>query len=164
MTTTYQKQRKSGKDAILSSNHGNDNNNNSAVDKYIKSIKIMSKSTSYEYLKRLNSYNKKEDKDPSKIINCPDSGFKCNPAFPPSKLCELHPKSCRHHNDDDNNDNNIQVIHKTVVVHDKDNNPQTILVNSNLQGTCFVSSQQVVDIPGLVTQLLNQCTSVTITP
>jgi integrase len=51
-TTTYQKQRKSGKGAILSSNYGN----NSMIDKYIKSIKIMSKSTSYEYLTRLNTF------------------------------------------------------------------------------------------------------------
>jgi hypothetical protein len=76
--------------------------------------------------------------------------------FPPS------PDNCRrHHNCDDH----IKVIHKTVVVHDKDNNPQTILLNTNTQtGTCFVSSQEVVNVPDLVTQLLNQCTSVTITP
>jgi hypothetical protein len=85
---------------------------------------------------------------------CDDGGF-----------CKLHPGVCDHkrHHDDDHN--NVKVIHKTVVVHDRNNIPQTILINSNLQtGTCFVSSQQVVDVPNLVTQLLDQCTSVTITP
>jgi hypothetical protein len=67
--------------------------------------------------------------------------------------------------DGDKHHDNVKVIHRTVVVHDRDNNPQTILLNANTQtGTCFVSSQEVVNVPDLVTQLLNQCTSITITP
>jgi hypothetical protein len=55
-TTYHQNQRKS---VIFPSNHGNNNisgNRNSTVDNYIKSIKIMNKSTSYEYFLRLNSF------------------------------------------------------------------------------------------------------------
>jgi hypothetical protein len=56
------------------------------------------------------------------------------------------------------------VIHRTVVVHDRDNNPQTIIVNANAAGTCSITQSQIVNIPGLVAQLLGQCTSVTIIP
>jgi hypothetical protein len=38
-----------------------------------------------------------------------------------------------------------------------------MIVNSNLQGTCFVSQSQIATIPEIIEQLSNQCTSVTIT-
>jgi hypothetical protein len=111
-----------------------------------------------------------------KIIGCPEGGKCGGPPHPPRPPhCPLGsdchgpgphrpcPPFCRGDGHDDHD--HVKVIHKTVVVHDRDNNPQTILLNTNTQtGTCFVSSQQVVDVPNLVTQLLNQCTSVTITP
>jgi integrase len=53
--TTYQKARVS---PTYGYDNGNiNNNNNSMIDSYIKSIKIMSKGTSHEYLARLNSFN-----------------------------------------------------------------------------------------------------------
>ena len=70
--------------------------------------------------------------------------------------------------DDLNIDDDFDIDHyddhytKTVVVHDSDNTEQTIIVNTNLQGTCFVTQSQVEDIPGIMEQLSNQCTSVTI--
>jgi hypothetical protein len=65
---------------------------------------------------------------------------------------------------DDDFDNDYHDDHytKTVVVHDSDNTEDTIIVNTNLQGTCFVTQSQVEDIPGIIEQLSNQCTSVTI--
>ena len=69
------------------------------------------------------------------------------------------------HDHDGNNNHDGNHYTKTIVVHDDDdnnNNEQTIIVNSNLQGTCFVTQSQIDDIPGLVSQLLNQCTSVTV--
>jgi hypothetical protein len=69
------------------------------------------------------------------------------------------------HDHDGNNNHDGNHYTKTIVVHDDDdnnNNEQTIIINSNLQGTCFVTQSQIDDIPGLVSQLLNQCTSVTV--
>jgi hypothetical protein len=66
----------------------------------------------------------------------------------------------RFHNN--NHNNNVKVIHKTVVVHDRDNNQRTIVINSNLQGTCFVTQSQAANVDNLVAQLLDQCVSVTI--
>jgi hypothetical protein len=67
-------------------------------------------------------------------------------------------------NGNNNHDDNHYT--KTIVVHDDDNNnnnnEQTIIVNSNLQGTYFVTQSQIDDIPRLVSQLLNQCASVTV--
>src|SRR6187200_3371865 len=58
------------------------------------------------------------------------------------------------HNDNFNNkfnhNNNVKVIHKTVVVHDRDNNQRTIVINSNLQGTCFVTQSQAANVDNLV--------------
>jgi hypothetical protein len=74
----------------------------------------------------------------------------------------------RFHNNDNfrfhnnNHNNNVKVIHKTVVVHDRDNNQRTIVINSNLQGTCFVTQSQAANVDNLVAQLLDQCVSVTI--
>jgi hypothetical protein len=69
----------------------------------------------------------------------------------------------RFHNDNHNNNHdNVKVIHKTVVVHDRDNNQRTIVINSNLQGTCFVTQSQAANVDNLVAQLLDQCVSVTI--
>jgi hypothetical protein len=92
--------------------------------------------------------------------NCGKGGHAI--CLPPHKdFCRTHPGVCHRHQDGDN----VKVIHRTVVVHDRNNTPQTILLNTNTQtGTCFVSSQQVVNVPNLVTQLLNQCASVTIIP
>ncbi len=57
-----------------------------------------------------------------------------------------YPRACDHKDGCDHNHDHVKVIHKTVVVHDRNNNEETILINSNLQtGTCFVSSQQVVE-------------------
>jgi hypothetical protein len=70
-----------------------------------------------------------------------------------------------HDHDGNNHDHDGNHYTKTIVVHDDDNNnnnEQTIIVNSNLQGTCFVTQSQIDGIPGLVSQLLNQCTSVTV--
>jgi hypothetical protein len=66
----------------------------------------------------------------------------------------------RFHNN--NHNDNVKVIHKTVVVHDRDNNQRTIVINSNLQGTCFVTQSQAANVDNLVAQLLDQCVSVTI--
>jgi hypothetical protein len=63
---------------------------------------------------------------------------------------------------DNNHNDNVKVIHKTVVVHDRDNNQRTIVINSNLQGTCFVTQSQAANVDNLVAQLLDQCVSVTI--
>ena len=74
----------------------------------------------------------------------------------------------RFHNNDNfrfhnnNHNDNVKVIHKTVVVHDRDNNQRTIVINSNLQGTCFVTQSQAANVDNLVAQLLDQCVSVTI--
>jgi hypothetical protein len=61
----------------------------------------------------------------------------------------------------DHNDN-VKVIRKTVVVHDNNNNPRTIVINSNLQRTCFVTQSQIAHNDNLIEQLLDQCVSVTI--
>jgi hypothetical protein len=66
------------------------------------------------------------------------------------------------HNDNNHNNDNVKVIHKTVIVHDRDNNQRTIVFNSNLQGTCFVTQSQAANVDNLVAQLLDQCVSVTI--
>jgi hypothetical protein len=66
------------------------------------------------------------------------------------------------HNDNNHHNDNVKVIHKTVVVHDRDNNQRTIVINSNLQGTCFVTQSQAANVDNLVAQLLDQCVSVTI--
>jgi hypothetical protein len=63
---------------------------------------------------------------------------------------------------DNNHNDNVKVIHKTVVVHDRDNNQRTIVINSKLQGTCFVTQSQAANVDNLVAQLLDQCISVTI--
>jgi hypothetical protein len=47
-------------------------------------------------------------------------------------FCRTHPGVCHRHHDGDN----VKVIHRTVVVHDRDNNQQTIIVNANTAGTC----------------------------
>ncbi|MFL6367273.1 MAG: hypothetical protein ACJ72T_01815, partial [Nitrososphaeraceae archaeon] len=66
-------------------------------------------------------------------------------------------------NDDHNNHNdNVKVIRKTVVVHDNNDNQRTIVINSNLQGTCFVTQSQIAHNDNLIEQLLDQCVSVTI--
>jgi hypothetical protein len=65
-------------------------------------------------------------------------------------------------NNHNHNNDNVKVVHKTVVVHDRDNNEKTIVINTNLAGTCFVTQSQIVNIPGIVAQLLGQCISVTI--
>jgi hypothetical protein len=77
-----------------------------------------------------------------------------------------HNHDNHNHNHDSHSHNDVEVIHKTVVVHDNNNTPQTILLNTNAQtGTCFITLQQIADIPNAVTQLLNVgCESVTITP
>ena len=56
-----------------------------------------------------------------------------------------------------------KVIHKTVIVHDHDNIPLNIIITQNTQGTCFITQTQIVSIPNIVQQLLDQCTTVTIT-
>lgn len=69
-----------------------------------------------------------------------------------------------HDNHDNSHNDNVEVIHKTVVVHDNNNIPQTLVLNSNSQ-TCYISLIQLADIPDAVTQLLKVgCPSVTITP
>jgi hypothetical protein len=65
-------------------------------------------------------------------------------------------------NDNNHHNDNVKVIHKTVIVHDRDNNQRTIVFNSNLQGTCFVTQSQAANVDNLVAQLLDQCVSVTI--
>ncbi len=88
-----------------------------------------------------------------------------NPCHPVNRCTPKTDHFPRFHDHDHHDHGDVRVIQKTVVVHDRDNNQQTILLNTNTQtGTCFVSSQEVVNVPDLVTQLLNQCTSVTITP
>jgi hypothetical protein len=66
------------------------------------------------------------------------------------------------HNHDHND--NVKVIHKTVVVHDSRNNNQqkTIVINTNIAGTCFVTQSQIANTDNLLSQLLDQCASITI--
>ena len=86
--------------------------------------------------------------------------FKHNDAF---RFNNHNNDNFRFHNDNHNNNHdNVKVIHKTVVVHDRDNNQRTIVINSNLQGTCFVTQSQAANVDNLVAQLLDQCVSVTI--
>ena len=63
-------------------------------------------------------------------------------------------------------DSNLKDIHHLAEtlqkVHDRDNNQRTIVINSNLQGTCFVTQSQAANVDNLVAQLLDQCVSVTI--
>jgi hypothetical protein len=74
-------------------------------------------------------------------------------------FCKTHPGVCHRSSSNDN----VKVIHKTVVVHDRNNTPQTIIVTANpLTGTCFVTQSQIASTPGIVAQLLGQCTSITI--
>lgn len=64
--------------------------------------------------------------------------------------------------DHNNHNDNVKVIRKTVVVHDNNDNQRTIVINSNLQGTCFVTQSQIAHNDNLIEQLLDQCVSVTI--
>lgn len=79
-------------------------------------------------------------------------------------FCMTHPGTCtdritdpfhRFHND-------VKVIQKTIVVHDRNNTPQTIIVNQNPQGTCFVTQTQIANSNDLLPRLLEQCISITI--
>jgi hypothetical protein len=80
-----------------------------------------------------------------------------NPCGP--GMCPIHDHDgFRHFHHHD-----TKVIHKTVVVHDHDNTSQNIIITQNTQGTCFVTQTQIVSIPNIVQQLLDQCTTVTIT-
>lgn len=63
-----------------------------------------------------------------------------------------------HHHDHDN----VEVIHKTVVVHDNNNTPQTLIINANNQGTCFVTQSQISNSKDILQTLLDQCVSITI--
>jgi hypothetical protein len=101
-----------------------------------------------------------------------DGGVMIDPGH--SDFCKTHPGKCNHDGGDGHfclsfpchfprdHHHDVKVIHKTVVVHDRNNAQQTIIVNANAAGTCFVTQTQIVSIPGLVAQLLDQCTSVTI--
>jgi hypothetical protein len=73
-------------------------------------------------------------------------------------FCQLHPRACDHKTHHD-----VKVIHKTVIVHDQNNTPQNIIITQNIQGTCFLTLSQILSIPNIVQQLLDQCTTVTIT-
>ena len=76
---------------------------------------------------------------------------------------DRHFNDNNNNNDDHNNHNdNVKVIRKTVVVHDNNDNQRTIVINSNLQGTCFVTQSQIAHNDNLIEQLLDQCVSVTI--
>lgn len=142
------------------------NNNNNNKEEIILSKRL---TTELEYLKIaiLAMDSKAENEALRKCfdIGIHDDGL--TGTFVRDKFCSLLVDDDHDHHNNNNNDkdDDVKVIRKTVIVHDRNNTPQTILINSNLQtGTCFVSSHQVVDVPNLVTQLLNQCTSVTITP
>lgn len=66
----------------------------------------------------------------------------------------------RHHHD---HDHDVRIIQKTVIVHDRNNTPQTIIIRQNpTSGACLVTAQQIADTPDIVRQLLDQCNSVTI--
>jgi hypothetical protein len=59
------------------------------------------------------------------------------------------------------------VIHKTIVVHDRNNIQRTIIVNQDTPtGTCFITQSQIAadssNTNNLLSQLLDQCISVTI--
>jgi hypothetical protein len=76
---------------------------------------------------------------------------------------DRHSNNNNNFNHDHNNHNdNVKVIRKTVVVHDNNNNQRPIVINSNLQGTCFVTQSQIAHNDNLIEQLLDQCVSVTI--
>jgi hypothetical protein len=89
--------------------------------------------------------------------------FKFNNNHPDFRFNQQHNNDNFRFNHNDNNHNDhVKVIHKTVVIHDRDNNQRTIVINSNLQGTCFVTQSQAANVDNLVAQLLDQCVSVTI--
>jgi hypothetical protein len=80
-----------------------------------------------------------------------------------SSFCRLNPRACDHKDGRDHD--NVRVIHKTVLVHDRNNNQETIVINANpLTGQCLITQTQIATIPGLVAQLLNVCPSITIIP
>jgi hypothetical protein len=107
-----------------------------------------------------NNNNNNNFNDNFKHNNNDNFKFKHNDAF---RFNNHNNDNFRFHNDNHNNNHdNVKVIHKTVVVHDRDNNQRTIVINSNLQGTCFVTQSQAANVDNLVAQLLDQCVSVTI--
>lgn len=73
-----------------------------------------------------------------------------------------HKDNNNFNHDHNNHNDNVKVIRKTVVVHDNNDNQRTIVINSNLQGTCFVTQSQIAHNDNLIEQLLDQCVSVTI--
>jgi hypothetical protein len=92
-----------------------------------------------------------------------NDNFKFNNNHPDFRFNQQHNNDNFRFNHNDNNHNDhVKVIHKTVVIHDRDNNQRTIVINSNLQGTCFVTQSQAANVDNLVAQLLDQCVSVTI--
>jgi hypothetical protein len=109
------------------------------------------------------------DDNSKQITNSDDRHFKNNDNFKFNNDNNGGSRSNHDHNDHNDNKNfnhdhndNVKVIRKTVVVHDNNNNPRTILINSNLQGTCFVTQSQIAHNDNLIEQLLDQCVSVTI--
>jgi hypothetical protein len=78
-------------------------------------------------------------------------------------FCKFHPDACHDGGRDHfHHDHDTEVIHKTVVVHDHNDNPQTIIINSNAQGQCIVTESQIADSKDLLQNLLDQCVSITI--
>jgi hypothetical protein len=84
---------------------------------------------------------------------------------PPPPGCHFgrHSNFDDHHHHDHNHDH-VDVIHKTVVIHDEHNTPQNIIITQNAQGTCFVTQSQILSIPNIVQQLLDQCTTILLLP
>jgi len=102
--------------------------------------------------KHIDGDGSRDDDNSKQITNSDDRHFNNN---------DNNGGSRSNHDHNDHNDN-VKVIRKTVVVHDNNNNPRTIVINSNLQGTCFVTQSQILHNDNLIEQLLDQCVSVTI--
>jgi hypothetical protein len=75
-------------------------------------------------------------------------------------LCNFHDDHHDHHHHDHDH---VDVIHKTVVVHDNNNHEQSIIIIQNpTTGACIVTAEQINNTPHIVEDLLNQCNSLTI--
>ena len=79
-------------------------------------------------------------------------------------FCEITHRCIPHfpHFPDRHSHDHVKVIERTVVVHDKANNPQTIVIQSNTAGQCIVTQQQITDSKDLLQTLLDTCVSLTI--
>ena len=68
----------------------------------------------------------------------------------------------RFHDHDRHDHGDVRVVQKTVVVHDHNNNPQTLIIQANTAGQCVITQQQISDHSDLLQSLVDTCASITI--